>query len=193
MFERFSDHCRKAMAHANHESVRLNHQYIDPGHILLGLIKEGNGTGANVLRKLNVDLPALALDVEKLLKRDPDMAGTGKLQQTAMAKKVMECAIEEARLANQRYVGTEHLLLGLLGVSDGIAATVLTGRGLTLTQVRQATLELLAGGPAAAGPESAAAILAASLQEVRDAWPNLSPENRDAILAIVRNSRRQSN
>ncbi|HQE45357.1 MAG TPA: Clp protease N-terminal domain-containing protein, partial [Phycisphaerae bacterium] len=143
MFERFTDRARKVMALANQEAQRFNHEYIGTEHILLGLVKEGSGVGANVLKNLDVDLRKVRLEVEKLVKRGPDMVTMGKLPQTPRAKKVIEYAIEEARNLNHNYVGTEHLLLGLLREQDGVAAQVLMNLGLKLEDVREEVLNLL--------------------------------------------------
>ena len=113
MFERLTDRARKVMALANQEAQRFNHEYIGTEHILLGLVKEGSGVGANVLKNLGIDLRKVRLEVEKLVKSGPEMVTMGKLPQTPRAKKVIEYAIEEARNLNHNYVGTEHLLLGL--------------------------------------------------------------------------------
>ena len=146
MFERFTDRARKVMALANQEAQRFNHEYIGTEHILLGLVKEGNGVGANVLRNLDVDVKKLRLEIEKLVKSGPDMVTMGKLPQTPRAKKVIEFAIEEARSLNHNYVGTEHILLGLLRETEGIAAQVLMNLGLKLEDVRQEVLNLLGAG-----------------------------------------------
>src|SRR5512133_740229 len=146
MFERFTDRARKVMALANQEAQRFNHEYIGTEHILLGLVKEGSGVGANVLKNLDVDLRKVRLEVEKLVKSGPDMVTMGKLPQTPRAKKVIEYAIEEARNLNHNYVGTEHLLLGLLREHDGVAAQVLTNLGLRLEEVREEVLNLLGAG-----------------------------------------------
>jgi ATP-dependent Clp protease ATP-binding subunit ClpC len=155
MFERFTDRARKVMALANQEAQRFNHEYIGTEHILLGLVKEGSGVGATVLKNLEVDIKKLRLEVEKLVKSGPDMVTMGKLPQTPRAKKVIEYAIEEARSLNHNYVGTEHILLGLLRESEGIAAQVLMNLGLKLEDVRQEVLNLLGAGveegPAALG------------------------------------------
>jgi ATP-dependent Clp protease ATP-binding subunit ClpC len=143
MFERFTDRARKVMALANQEAQRLNHEYIGTEHILLGLVKEGSGVGANVLRNLDVDLRKVRLEVEKLVRAGPEMVTMGKLPQTQRAKKVIEYAIEEARNLNHNYVGTEHLLLGLLREHDGVAAQVLMNLGLKLEEVREEVLNLL--------------------------------------------------
>jgi ATP-dependent Clp protease ATP-binding subunit ClpC len=131
------------MALANQEAQRFNHEYIGTEHILLGLVKEGSGVGATVLKNLDVDIKKLRLEVEKLVKSGPDMVTMGKLPQTPRAKKVIEYAIEEARALNHNYVGTEHILLGLLRETEGIAAQVLMNLGLKLEDVRQEVLNLL--------------------------------------------------
>jgi ATP-dependent Clp protease ATP-binding subunit ClpC len=146
MFERFTDRARKVMALANQEAQRFNHEYIGTEHILLGLVKEGSGVGANVLKNLDVDIKKLRLEVEKLVKSGPDMVSMGKLPHTPRAKKVIEFAIEEARSLNHNYIGTEHLLLGLLRETEGVAAQVLMNLGLKLEDVRQEVLNLLGAG-----------------------------------------------
>jgi ATP-dependent Clp protease ATP-binding subunit ClpC len=153
MFERFTDRARKVMALANQEAQRFNHEYIGTEHILLGLVKEGSGVGANVLKNLDVDLRKVRLEVEKLVKAGPEMVTMGKLPQTPRAKKVIEYAIEEARNLNHNYVGTEHLLLGLLREHDGVAAQVLRNLGLKLEEVREEVLNLL--GASSEGGEGA--------------------------------------
>ncbi|HVX86265.1 MAG TPA: ATP-dependent Clp protease ATP-binding subunit [Phycisphaerae bacterium] len=146
MFERFTDRARKVMALANQEAQRFNHEYIGTEHILLGLVKEGSGVGATVLKNLDIDLRKVRLEVEKLVKSGPDMVTMGKLPQTPRAKKVIEYAIEEARNLGHNYVGTEHLLLGLLREKDGVAAQVLMNLGLKLEEVREEVLNLLGAG-----------------------------------------------
>ncbi|UCG59351.1 MAG: ATP-dependent Clp protease ATP-binding subunit [Phycisphaerales bacterium] len=146
MFERFTDRARKVMALANQEAQRFNHEYIGTEHILLGLVKEGSGVGATVLKNLDVDIKKLRLEIEKQVKSGPDMVTMGKLPQTPRAKKVIEYAIEEARALNHNYVGTEHILLGLLRESEGIAAQVLMSLGLKLEEIRQEVLNLLGAG-----------------------------------------------
>ncbi len=146
MFERFTDRARKVMALANQEAQRFNHEYIGTEHVLLGLVKEGSGVGANVLKNMDVDLRKVRLEVEKLVKSGPDMVTMGKLPQTPRAKKVIEYAIEEARSLNHNYVGTEHLLLGLLREHEGVAAQVLMNLGLKLEEVREEVLNLLGAG-----------------------------------------------
>ncbi|HUV66021.1 MAG TPA: ATP-dependent Clp protease ATP-binding subunit [Sedimentisphaerales bacterium] len=162
MFERFTDRARKVMALANQEAQRFNHEYIGTEHILLGLVKEGSGVGATVLKNLDVDIKKLRLEVEKHVKSGPDMVTMGKLPQTPRAKKVIEYAIEEARSLNHNYVGTEHILLGILRESEGIAAQVLMSCSLKLEDVRQEVLNLLGAGveegPAALGMKMTPAV-----------------------------------
>jgi ATP-dependent Clp protease ATP-binding subunit ClpC len=130
---------------ANQEAQRFNHEYIGTEHILLGLVKEGSGVAANVLKNLDIDLRKIRLEVEKIVQTGPgtEMVTMGKLPQTPRAKKVIEYSIEEARNLNHNYVGTEHLLLGLLREQEGVAAQVLMNLGLKLEDVREEVLNLL--------------------------------------------------
>ena len=146
MYERFTDRARKVMQLANQEAQRFNHEYIGTEHMLLGLVKEGSGVAANVLKNLEVDLRKIRLEVEKIVQTGPDMVTMGKLPQTPRAKKVIEYAMEEARNLNHNYVGTEHLLLGLLREQEGVAAQVLMNLGLKLEDVREEVLNLLGHG-----------------------------------------------
>src|SRR5215212_11871154 len=147
MYERFTDRARKVMQLANQEAQRFNHEYIGTEHILLGLVKEGSGVAANVLKNLDIDLRKIRLEVEKIVQSGPDMVTMGKLPQTPRAKKVIEYSIEEARNLGHNYVGTEHLLLGLLREQEGVAAQVLMNLGLKLEDVREEVLNLLGHNP----------------------------------------------
>jgi ATP-dependent Clp protease ATP-binding subunit ClpC len=151
MYERFTDRARKVMQLANQEAQRFNHEYVGTEHVLLGLIKEGSGVAANVLRNLDVDLRKIRNEVEKIVQAGPEMVTMGKLPQTPRAKKVIEYAIEEARNLNHNYVGTEHLLLGLLREQEGVAAQVLMNLNLKLEEVREEVLNLLGHGMDAGG------------------------------------------
>jgi ATP-dependent Clp protease ATP-binding subunit ClpC len=153
MYERFTDRARKVMQLANQEAQRFNHEYIGTEHVLLGLIKEGSGVAANVLKNLDVDLRKIRLEVEKLVQSGPDMVTMGKLPQTPRAKKVIEYSMEEARNLNHNYVGTEHILLGLLREQEGVAAQVLMNLGLKLEEVREEVLNLLGHGLESEGGE----------------------------------------
>ena len=135
-YERFTDRARKVMQFAHQEALRFNHEYVGTEHILLGLIKEGTGVAANILKKMGVDLRTMRLEVEKLVRSGPDLVTMGRLPQTPRAKKAVEYAIEEARRLKHNYVGTEHLLLGLLKEHDGVAAQVMMNLGLKLDDVR---------------------------------------------------------
>src|SRR6188508_3083782 len=145
MYERFTDRARKVMQLANQEAQRFNHEYIGTEHILLGLVKEGSGVAANVLKNLDVDLRKIRLEVEKIVQHGPggDQVVMGRLPHTPRAKKVIEYSVEEARNLNHNYVGTEHLLLGLLREQEGVAAQVLMNLGLKLEDVREEVLNLL--------------------------------------------------
>ncbi len=176
MFERFTDRARKVMALANQEAQRFNHEYIGTEHILLGLVKEGSGVGANVLKNLDVDLRKVRLEVEKLVKSGPETVTMGKLPQTPRAKKVIEYAIEEARNLNHNYVGTEHLLLGLLREQDGVAAQVLMNLNLRLEDVREEVLNLLG---ASEESEEVAGAAASDTKKGKSKTPALDSFGRD--------------
>src|SRR5882724_1164926 len=145
MYERFTDRARKVMQLANQEAQRFNHEYIGTEHVLLGLVKEGSGVAANVLKNLDIDLRKIRLEVEKIVQHGPggEQVVMGRLPHTPRAKKVIEYSIEEARNLNHNYVGTEHLLLGLLREQEGVAAQVLMNLGLKLEDVREEVLNLL--------------------------------------------------
>ncbi len=143
MYERFTGHARKVMQLANQEALRFNHAYIDPLHILLGLIKDGSGTACEILKNHGIDFSKLRYEIEKRTQSGPDMVSLGKLPQTPSAKKVIEHAMEEARGMNHDYVGTEHLLLGILRDISSAATNVLTKEcGITLAKVREEVVNL---------------------------------------------------
>src|SRR6186997_1290784 len=145
MYERFTDRARKVMQLANQEAQRFNHEYIGTEHILLGLVKEGSGVAANVLKNLDIDLRKIRREIEKIVQHGPggEQVVMGRLPHTPRSKKVIEYAIAEARGLNHHYVGTEHLLLGLLREEEGVAAQVLIHLGLKLEDVREEVLNLL--------------------------------------------------
>jgi len=142
-YDRFTDRARKVMAFARQEAQRFNHDYIGTEHLLLGLIKEGTGVAANVLRNLDVDIKKIRLEVEKMVQSSPDVVTKGQLPFTPRAKKVIEFSLEEARSLGHNYIGTEHILLGLLRENEGVAAHVLMNLGLKLEDVREEALGLL--------------------------------------------------
>ncbi len=157
----FTERVRKVLAMAREEAARLHHEYVGTEHILLGLIREGEGVAAAVLQNLNVDLDEIQQKIEETVKKGKASQATGPdLPYTSRAKKVLELAMGEARELNHSYVGTEHLLLGLLREEKGIAAQVLTDAGVNLDAARAETLRLLGtempqtGTAAAGGPQT---------------------------------------
>jgi len=152
----FTDRVRKVLQMAREEAARLHHEYVGTEHILLGLIREGEGVAAGVLQNLNVDLEDIQQKIEETVKRGKAAAAAGPdLPYTSRAKKVLELAMVEARELNHYYVGTEHLLLGLLREEKGIAAQVLADAGVNLEQSRAETLRILGSdlpAPSAAAP-----------------------------------------
>src|SRR5262247_3479566 len=147
MFDRFTDRARKVMNLAKSEAQRLNHEYIGTEHILLGLVQEGSGVAANVLRNMGIDLKRIRAEIEKLVKGSSTMVPMGNLPFTPRAKKVLELALEEASQLGHNYIGTEHLLLGLIKENEGIAARVLLNLGVKLEDVREEVLEFLGADP----------------------------------------------
>ena len=139
MFERFTDRGRKVMALANEQARRFGHKQIGTEHIFLGLLTEGTGAGATILKNRGVDIEAMPAEIEQILKLrgNPQPPAEGRVPGTPHAVKVIEHAIEEARALNHDYIGTEHILLGLLRETDGIAARVLANLGIKLEDVRE--------------------------------------------------------
>jgi ATP-dependent Clp protease ATP-binding subunit ClpC len=146
MYERFTDRARKVMRLAQLEAQRFNHEYIGTEHILLGLVKEGSGVAAVVLKDLNIDLRRIRLEVEKTVRSAPDFVPRLPLSQTPHAKRAMEYSLEETRKLRHHYIGTEHLLLGLLREQEGMAVQVLMNLGLKPEDVRQEVLSLWGAG-----------------------------------------------
>lgn len=137
MYEQFTDRARKVMQLANQEAQRFNHEYIGTEHVLLGLIKEPSGVAGRVLESLKADLGKVRIEVEKLVTPGPEMVTMGKLPLTPRTKKVINYATDEARGLGHNYVGTEHLLLGLVREEEGIAAQVLATLGIDAEVVRK--------------------------------------------------------
>ena len=143
MFDRFTDRAKKVMNLARQEAQRFNHEYLGTEHILLGLVQEGSGVAANVLKNMAIDLNKIRAEVEKIVKTGPTMVTMGQLPFTPRAKKVLELSMEEASNLGHNYIGTEHLLLGLIKENEGIAAQVLLNLGVKLEDVREEVLEFL--------------------------------------------------
>ena len=141
-FEKFTERARKVMSLAQEEAQRFNHNYIGTEHILLGLVREGDGVAAKVLMSLGVELHKVRDAVEFIIGRG-DRVVLGDIGLTPRSKRVIELAIDEARRLNHHYIGTEHLLLGLVREGEGIAAGVLESLGVNLERVRRATIEVL--------------------------------------------------
>jgi len=142
MIDRFTDRARKVIMYGKQEAQRLGHDFLGTEHILLGLVKEGTGVAANVLKSLGVDLKRVRAEVERMVQSDPSAAQTAhkpaaEPRYTPRAKRVLELSLDEARSLGQSYIGTEHLLLGLLREGQGVAAQALQALGLKLEGVRE--------------------------------------------------------
>src|SRR5437868_3301588 len=159
-FDKFTERARRVLTLAQEEAQRFNHNYIGTEHLLLGLVREGDGVAAKVLSNLGVELNKVRSAVEFIIGRG-DRATTGEIGLTPRAKRVIELAVDEARRLNHSYIGTEHLLLGLVREGEGIAAGVLESLGVNLERVRGETTRILAqnqqqGTAAATGGRQAA-------------------------------------
>jgi len=145
MFERFTERARRVLQLAQEEAKRLGHDYIGTEHILLGLIREGEGVAAEVLNSLNVSLEAIRIEIEKQVPSGGALLTVGDVPFTPHSKKVLELAVEEARALHHNYIGTEHLLLGLIREGESVGAKVLASVGVNLEQVREGVIKLLGG------------------------------------------------
>ena len=146
MFNRFTERARKVIVYAKEEARRFNHDYIGTEHLLLGLIREGEGVAAAVLQKLGLDLETIRIEVEKLVQPGPQTQVLGDIPFTPRSKKALELSAEEARALGHNYIGTEHLLLGLVKEGEGMAYRVLLNLGLDLGKLRNEVMELLGSG-----------------------------------------------
>ena len=144
MFERFTDRARRVVVLAQEEARMLNHNYIGTEHILLGLIHEGEGVAAKALESLGISLEAVRSQVEEIIGQG-QQAPSGHIPFTPRAKKVLELSLREALQLGHNYIGTEHILLGLIREGEGVAAQVLVKLGADLTRVRQQVIQLLSG------------------------------------------------
>ena len=149
-FEKFSERARRVLSLAQEEAQRFNHNYIGTEHILLGLVRETEGVAARVLSSLTVDLSKVRSAVEFIIGRG-EKPPQGEIGLTPRAKKVVELAVDEARRMNHTYIGTEHLLIGLLREGEGVAAGVLESLGVTLDKVRTETHRILSHSPGSSG------------------------------------------
>ena len=153
-FDRFTERARRVLTLAQEEATRFNHNYIGTEHLLLGLIREGDGVAAEVLRSLGVELDKVRSQVEFIIGRGDRMI-LGEIGLTPRSKKVIELAVDEARRLGHHYIGTEHLLLGLVREGEGVAAGVLENMGVNLERVRTQTVKVLSQGR----PDQGAAVL----------------------------------
>jgi ATP-dependent Clp protease ATP-binding subunit ClpC len=144
-FDKFTERARRVLSFAQEEAQRFQHNYIGTEHLLLGLVREREGVAAKVLHKLGVELQKVREAVEFIIGRG-DRIVLGEIGLTPRAKKVIELAVDEARRMNHHYIGTEHLLLGLLREGEGIGAGVLESLGVRLEIARRETLAVLSGG-----------------------------------------------
>ena len=179
MFDRFTERARKVMGFARREAQRFHHEYIGTEHILLGLIQEGQGVAANVLKSMAIDLEKIRREVEKIVKSGPAMEPSVQIPFTPRAKKVVELALEEAGNLGHNYIGTEHLLLALLREQEGIAAHVLMALGVRLDEVREEVIEFL-GGPVQEEEETDE-VSRAKTRQLRTASRRLRPSMPSAV------------
>jgi ATP-dependent Clp protease ATP-binding subunit ClpC len=147
VFERFTERARRVVVLAQAEARMLNHDYIGTEHVLLGLIHEGEGVAAKALESLGISLETVRSGVEEIIGRGNDAPTGAHIPFTPRAKKVLELSLREALQLGHNYIGTEHILLGLIREGEGVAAQVLQRLGADLTRVRRRVIELL-GGPA---------------------------------------------
>src|SRR5260221_8175714 len=186
VFERFTDRARRVVVLAQEEARLLNHNYIGTEHILLGLIHEGEGVAAKALESLGISLEAVRNQVEEIIGQGGS-SPSGHIPFTPRAKKVLELSLREALQLGHNYIGTEHILLGLIREGEGVAAQVLVKLGADLSRVRQQVIQLLSGYP---GKEPAAAVAptetAPSTSLVLDPFcTNLTAAARDGKLDPV--------
>jgi ATP-dependent Clp protease ATP-binding subunit ClpC len=144
VFEKFTDRARRVVVWAQEEAGTLKHDFIGTEHILLGLLREGEGVAAKALESLGISLEAVRERVEEAVPPGQYARPRGHIPFTPRAKKVLELSLSEAKVLGHRYIGTEHILLGLLREGDGVAAQVLTALGADLDGVRERVIQLLA-------------------------------------------------
>jgi ATP-dependent Clp protease ATP-binding subunit ClpA len=177
MFERFTDRARRVVVLAQEEARLLNHDYIGTEHLLLGLAHEGQGVAAKALEVLGIRLEAIRSQVEEIIGRgESEAASSGHIPFTPRAKKVLELSLRESQQLGHNYIGTEHILLGLIREGQGVAAQVLVKLGADFSRVRQQVIQLLSGY--AGGPEAAA--------ETRPVHMPEDPREAEEQLAQVR-------
>jgi ATP-dependent Clp protease ATP-binding subunit ClpA len=184
MFERFTDRARRVVVLAQEEARLLNHNYIGTEHLLLGLAHEGQGVAPKALESLGISLEAVRAQVEEIIGRGQE-APSGHIPFTPRAKKVLELSLREAKQLGHNYIGTEHILLGLIREGEGVAAQVLVKLGGDLSRVRQQVIQLLSGS--AGGPEATAGMRPVAMpvpEDLREASEQLAEVRRQKEAAI---------
>ena len=185
MFELFSDSARKVFALANQEAQRYNHEYVGTEHVALGILKEGKDGGSTAIRiicRIGADPEQITRTIQGVIKAAPDMVTMGKLPQTPRCKRVVELAMAAAREFNDNYVGTEHILLGLLGEPDGTGGMVLLNHGITIELVKAEIAKM--GEATEAGVETYASVPHAAPVPWAE-WVKSLPINRIAAVVVI--------
>jgi ATP-dependent Clp protease ATP-binding subunit ClpA len=189
VFERFTDRARRVVVLAQEEARLLNHNYIGTEHILLGLIHEGEGVAAKALESLGISLEAVRAQVEEIIGQGQS-APTGHIPFTPRAKKVLELSLREALQLGHNYIGTEHILLGLIREGEGVAAQVLVKVGASLDRVRQQVIQLLSGYTGEVAAEQAGTrtrlVRMTVPAELREVEEQLAQVRREKMAAIDR-------
>jgi Clp amino terminal domain, pathogenicity island component len=175
MFERFTDRARRVVVLAQEEARMFSHDYIGTEHLLLGLIHEGEGIAARALKSLDISLEAVREQVEEIIGQGQEPSPE-RIPFTARAKKVLELSLREAMQLGHNYIGTEHILLGLIREGDGVAAQVLAGLGADINRVRQQVIQLLHGRAADVGTGFGA--VESRLSAVEQ-WVGIGPDTAD--------------
>lgn len=180
MYERFTERARKVVLFAREEAARLNHDYIGTEHLLLGLLRVGEGVAAEALRSLGVELETIRQEVEKEVQPGPAQLTMGEIPFTPRSKKALELSMDEARSMGHNYIGTEHMLLGIIREEEGVAARVLQNLGVDLKKVREVIMELLGGGAEGAdNPEMPPGGGVSAGPQARSKTPALDAFSRD--------------
>jgi ATP-dependent Clp protease ATP-binding subunit ClpA len=183
MFERFTDRARRVVVLAQEEARLLNHNYVGTEHVLLGLIRESQGVAAKALESLGISLEAVRTQVEEIIGQG-QMAPTGHIPFTPRAKKVLELSLREAKQLGHDYIGTEHILLGLIREGEGVAAQVLVRLGADQARVRQQVIGLLSSSAGGEVGARARLVRMTVPEELRQAEEQLAQVRRDKEAAI---------
>jgi ATP-dependent Clp protease ATP-binding subunit ClpA len=187
MFERFTDRSRRVVILAQEEARMLDHNYVGPEHVLLGLVHEGQGVAARALTELDISLSAVREQVEELIGRG-QQAPSGHIPFTPRAKKVLELSLREALQLGHNYIGTEHILLGILREGDSVAAQVLVRMGTDLNRVRLEVIKLVGSEAETISPGEIPTPPGATRTRPREIRTARSTVSHDPLLAEVRNA-----